>query len=113
MCNYFIFRYGLNYNKTFAMPRNGGLVFDYKNPFQTKWVAPLLSGKSPDILTQHIRYSSQAAELFPKEDSFRITILRDPGTLFPSLFKYFQMNNKPFRLANSVNNFLQNPQKFM
>ena len=73
------YRYGLSYNKTFAMPNSGGLTYNYKNPFQSKWVMKLPSGEQPDILTQHIRYSNEANELFPISDSYRITIVRDPG----------------------------------
>ncbi|CBY09002.1 unnamed protein product [Oikopleura dioica] len=65
----------------------------------------------PDILQQHTRYSTGVAQLFPKTDSYRITIFRDPGTLFPSLFKYFP-RNPPFKKSKSMENFLKSPEKF-
>jgi hypothetical protein len=107
-----LYRYGLNYNKTFAMPKDGGLVFNYKKPFQTNWIKKLPSGAKPDILSQHIRYSEQAGDFFPPSDSYRITIVRDPGHLFPSLFKYFGKLNKPFARAGSVENFISDPAEF-
>ncbi|CAG5110490.1 Oidioi.mRNA.OKI2018_I69.chr2.g4889.t1.cds [Oikopleura dioica] len=72
---------------------------------------PLRDGSRPDILQQHTRYSKELADIFPKSDSFRITIFRDPGTLLPSLFEYFP-RNPPFKEAKTVENFISSPEKY-
>lgn len=41
----------------------------------------------PDILTNHIRFSPDVAELMP--DAQKITILRNPISQFRSIFEYF------------------------
>lgn len=104
-----LYRYGLRTDKTFAFPKNGGLVFNYRKPFTKGMMLPDIP--RPDILQQHTRYSTGAAQLFPKSDSYRITIFRDPGTLFPSLFKYFP-RNPPFKKAKTMENFLKSPEIF-
>ncbi|CAG5098205.1 Oidioi.mRNA.OKI2018_I69.XSR.g15459.t1.cds [Oikopleura dioica] len=106
-----LYRYGLRTDKTFAFPSNGALIFNYRKPFAKKMMLPLPDRSRPDILQQHTRYSKEVADLFPKSDSYRITILRDPGTLFPSLFKYFP-RNPPFKQAKTVENFVSSPEKY-
>ena len=69
-----LYRYGLRTDKTFAFPKNGGLVYNYRKPFTKGMMLPDIP--RPDILQQHTRYSTGAAQLFPKSDSYRITIFR-------------------------------------
>ena len=92
------------------MPGSGGLTFNYRVPFQKKWVFKL--PEEPTILSQHIRYSKEADEMFPKATTNRFTIVRDPGTLFPSLFKYFGKLNPAFSKAGTFENFMNSPSKF-
>ena len=108
-----IFRYGLKYNKTFALPKSGGLTFNYKQSFKKEWIKDLPDGSLPDILSQHIRYSPDVEELFPSDETFKFTIVRNPETLFPSLFKYFGRLNRPFREAGNIERFLNSPLKFL
>ena len=108
-----ILRYGKNHNKTFAVPKDGGLVFKYTVPFSKTMVKPLRDEKQPEILSQHLKWSSDADQMFPSGESFRFTIVRDPKTLFGSLFNYFKNINPVFHRAPSADEFINNPWYYM
>ena len=47
-----------------------------------------------------------------REIPFKITIMREPVSLFKSSFDYFKQSYKPFTSAGNLTNFLKSPEKF-
>ena len=44
----------------------------------------------PDMIVHHMRFSSEVTKTFGREHSVYVSILRDPLTMFESLFNYMK-----------------------
>lgn len=107
-----LFRYGLKHNLTFALPERH-CRFDYPMPLAQRAIR--YTKKSIDIFAHHARMTwedtSIIQDLF-KEKPFRLTILRDPISLLPSVFHYFN-HIRPIQLVNhNISQFLSNPKYY-
>ena len=67
----------------------------------------------PQMVIQHTIFSEQAKNIYKKNETYRFSILREPGSHFISLFNYIYYNINAFRRAGSPDKFLQSPTKFM
>jgi len=107
-----LFRYGLKHNLTFALPERH-CRFDYPMMLQRRSIRNTKS--SAQILTHHARLNwedrSVISDIFDGKP-FSFTILRDPTTLLPSVFHYFN-HIRPIQLVNhNISQFLNNPKYY-
>nr|XP_026695791.1 galactosylceramide sulfotransferase-like isoform X1 [Ciona intestinalis] len=85
-------RYAVKHNLTIALPNGGNAdQFDYPNPFHERMVFPLLHGQDRyDVICHHMRFNSQQVnKILPRHVAKYVTILREPGKMFESIFDYF------------------------
>jgi len=81
------FRYGLKNSLRFALPEKGwkSHLLGYPSPFQRSFLQQ--PEKTPNILTNHVRFSSNISSTI--KNAKYISILRDPIGHFVSTFEYF------------------------
>ncbi|KAL7875754.1 hypothetical protein AOLI_G00107170 [Acnodon oligacanthus] len=91
-------------NLTMALPvRTCGHQFCYPRLFRSHFVHPHTT--PPDIITNHLRFSrSEVHRLIPCYTVY-ITILREPGAMFKSLFSYYNQYCQSFKRV--PNGFLE------
>ncbi|XP_051999450.1 galactose-3-O-sulfotransferase 3-like [Xyrauchen texanus] len=108
-----LFRFAERNNLSVALPvTTCQHQFCYPQPFSVHFVHPYTT--SPDIITNHLRFShSELRRLMPRKTVY-ITILREPAAMFESLFSYFNQNCLSFkRVPNgSLENFLDHPWRY-
>ena len=107
-----LFRYGLKHKMTFALPERQ-CRFDYPMSLQRRAIRR--TETKAQILTHHARLNWEDRSIIPEifgEKPFSFTILRDPTTLLPSVFHYFN-HIRPIQLVNhNVSQFLANPKYY-
>ena len=80
-------RYGDKRNLTVALPTKG-YDFRWPRPFQISYVNTF--GRTPNILNNHARYNKPSMnEIFPKDKTNYITMLREPSAQMESIFNYY------------------------
>ncbi|XP_064081725.1 galactose-3-O-sulfotransferase 4-like isoform X2 [Macrobrachium nipponense] len=87
-------RYGYNNNLTFALPGGGNYLGNpgmFKASMIPRKLLPV-DGKV-DIFAVHTRLNVPQHTLVLHNDTRWITIVRDPATLYESLFNFFHMKN--------------------
>ncbi|XP_067883329.1 galactose-3-O-sulfotransferase 3-like [Heterodontus francisci] len=108
-----LFRFAERHNVTVALP--GGACgerdhqFCYPRPFSRLFVHPLT--RPPGIVASHLRPGlSELRALVPTESTF-ITIVREPASMFESLFSYYGQHCASFRHVpnHSIAAFLRRP----
>uniref|UniRef100_F6R1J0 Uncharacterized protein n=1 Tax=Ciona intestinalis TaxID=7719 RepID=F6R1J0_CIOIN len=85
-------RYAVKHNLTIALPNGVDWArFNYPNPFHERMVFPLLHGQDHyDVICHHMRFNSkQVNKILPRHVAKYVTILREPGKMFESIFDYF------------------------
>ena len=83
-------------NLTIALPKEYGKHIITQSFFNRNLLQkPLDRDIYPDILTNHVRYSSDIEKTFPTAK--KITIVRDPVGQFVSEFEYFHHLGTEFR----------------
>lgn len=92
-----LLRYGDDHNLTFALPTYGNYL---GNPrlFNRRMIPSLnyiksKFGKVYNIFTHHTRFSYHEIKAVMPSNSVFITIIRDPVSLFESLFCYYDLKN--------------------
>lgn len=115
-----LYKLGEKYNYSFVIPENRSNQFGHA---RRRWNVKMVdqwrklvdsNGKSynkPKILLNHMRFDPSVLNYFPKEnnESLRLTIIRDPATMFSSVFSYFYKVSQAFREAKTIEKFLENP----
>lgn len=105
-----LFRFAERNNLTVALPVTAcDHQFCYPRLFSSHFVHPHTT--PPDIITNHLRFSrSEVFRLMPNNTMY-ITILREPGAMFESLFSYYNQYCQSFkRVPNgSLEAFLDHP----
>jgi len=66
----------------------------------------------PDMIVHHMRFSKEVVKTFGTDDVVYVSILRDPLTMFESLFNYMKAVAPQFSQAKTLENFLDNPKKY-
>ncbi|KAJ8348302.1 hypothetical protein SKAU_G00268910 [Synaphobranchus kaupii] len=108
-----LFRFAERHNLTVALPYQAcDHQFCYPHPFSTRFVHP--HTMPPHIITNHMRFNlSELRRLMPK-DTVYITILREPASMFESLFSYYNQYCQSFSRVpkGSLETFLANPGRY-
>ncbi|XP_026169007.1 galactose-3-O-sulfotransferase 3 [Mastacembelus armatus] len=86
--------------------------FCYPRPFTTRFVHP--HTVPPNIITSHMRFNKTELRHLMPNDTIYITILREPGSMFESLFTYYNKHCESFkRVPNgSLEAFLEDPRRY-
>ena len=114
-----LFRYGDKYDLKFALPKIGNR-FGYPQYVNRRHVR---QEDKFNIVCNHMRYQkgildylyySKSSDQVSKNrpQVAKITILREPASLFESSFGYFKANANAFKKAPSLDEFLDNPTNF-
>uniref|UniRef100_A0A8C2I445 Galactose-3-O-sulfotransferase 3 n=1 Tax=Cyprinus carpio TaxID=7962 RepID=A0A8C2I445_CYPCA len=83
-----LFRFAERNNLTVALPiTTCDHQFCYPRPFSAHFIHPHTT--PPDIITNHLRFSRAELQRLMPNNTIYITILREPGAMFESLFTYF------------------------
>ncbi|XP_067257123.1 galactose-3-O-sulfotransferase 3 [Chanodichthys erythropterus] len=105
-----LFRFAERNNLTVALPiTTCDHQFCYPRPFSAHFVHQ--HTMPPDIITNHLRFSRAELRRLMPNNTMYITILREPGAMFESLFTYFNQYCLSFkRVPNgSLETFLDHP----
>ncbi|KAL7875693.1 hypothetical protein AOLI_G00106560 [Acnodon oligacanthus] len=105
-----LFRFAERNNLTVALPVTAcDHQFCYPRLFSSHFVHPHTT--PPDIITNHLRFSRSEVHRLMPNDTVYITILREPGAMFESLFSYYNQYCQSFkRVPNgSLEAFLDEP----
>ena len=111
MQNIFV-RYGLKNRLKFALPNNSMMpwTYDFYKSFQESMVRQYKwkNCEEYDMMLWHGIYNiSETEKIIPKNDfSKRITILRDPVSLFESGYEYFKLE-MDMEYGMDINQFAQ------
>ncbi|MCJ8731306.1 hypothetical protein PDJAM_G00198110 [Pangasius djambal] len=104
------FRFAERNNLTVALPvTHCEHQFCYPRIFSSHFVHP--HTMPANIVTSHLRFSRSELQRFMPNNTIYITILREPGAMFESLFSYYNQYCDTFkRVPNgSLEAFLDNP----
>ncbi|KAG1959169.1 galactosylceramide sulfotransferase [Pimephales promelas] len=108
-----LFRFAERNNLTVGLPiTTCDHQFCYPRPFSSHFVHPHTT--PPDIITNHLRFSRAELRRLMPNNTVYITILREPGAMFESLFTYFNQHCHSFkRVPNgSLETFLKHPWRY-
>uniref|UniRef100_A0A1B6D0J8 Sulfotransferase domain-containing protein n=1 Tax=Clastoptera arizonana TaxID=38151 RepID=A0A1B6D0J8_9HEMI len=102
-------RFGYSRELDFVLPHNNNYIGSPQHFKKSMIVDDLTSSSGKyNIFTHHTRYSFEQMKAVMKEGAAFVTILRDPTTLFESIYSYYSLN-KAFNL--SFDDLLRNPYK--
>ncbi|XP_061105344.1 galactose-3-O-sulfotransferase 3-like [Conger conger] len=108
-----MFRFAERHNLTVALPyQMCGHQFCYPSSFNARFVHP--HTLPPHIITSHMRFNlSELRRLMPN-DTVYVTVLREPASMFESLFSYYNQDCQSFkRVPNgSLEAFLAHPTRY-
>lgn len=105
-----LFRFAERNNLTVALPVQAcGHQFCYPRSFSSHFVH--LHTLRPNLITNHMRFNKTALQRLMPNDTIYITILREPASMFESLFTYYSRHCMSFkRVPNgSLEEFLVEP----
>uniref|UniRef100_A0A3Q3BE17 Galactose-3-O-sulfotransferase 3 n=1 Tax=Kryptolebias marmoratus TaxID=37003 RepID=A0A3Q3BE17_KRYMA len=105
-----LFRFAERNNLTMALPKlNCGHQFCYPQFFSSHFVHP--HTLPPNMISSHMRFNKTALQCLMPNDTIYITILREPASMFESLFTYYSRHSGSFRRVpnSSLEAFLANP----
>ncbi|KAM9836427.1 galactose-3-O-sulfotransferase 3 [Aulostomus maculatus] len=108
-----MFRFAERNNLTVALPVQAcGHQFCYPRSFSSHFVHP--HTLPPNILTSHMRFNKAEVQRLMPNDTVYITILREPSSMFESLFSYYNQYCQSFkRVPNgSLEAFLEEPWRY-
>ncbi|KAL7374718.1 hypothetical protein ABVT39_006005 [Epinephelus coioides] len=108
-----LFRFAERNNLTVALPVQAcSHQFCYPRSFTAHFVHP--HTLPPNIITSHMRFNKAELQRLMPNDTIYITILREPGSMFESLFSYYNQYCQSFkRVPNgSLEAFLEEPWRY-
>ena len=108
-----LFRFADRHNLTLALPIQAcGHQFCYPRPFTSHFVHP--HTLPPSVIANHMRFNRAELRRLMPNDTVYITILREPGLMFESLFSYYNQICPSFkRVPNcSLEAFLEEPLRY-
>ena len=71
-----------------------------------------IDNNKPLILLNHMRFDPSVLNYFPGDNTLKISIIRDPATMFPSVFSHYKKECHAFIAARTLENFLKDPDFF-
>ncbi|KAF7652520.1 hypothetical protein LDENG_00095860 [Lucifuga dentata] len=108
-----LFRFAERNNLTVALPVQAcGHQFCYPSSFTSHFVHP--HTLPPHIVTSHMRFNKAELQRLMPNDTIYVTILREPSSMFESLFSYYNQYCQSFkRVPNgSLEAFLDEPWRY-
>nr|XP_046185660.1 galactose-3-O-sulfotransferase 3-like [Oncorhynchus gorbuscha] len=108
-----LFRFAERNNLTVALPVQAcGHQFCYPRTFNAHLVHP--HTLPPNVVTSHMRFNRAEMQRLMPNDTIYVTILREPGSMFESLFSYYNQYCQSFkRVPNgSLEAFLDEPWRY-
>ncbi|XP_029382787.1 galactose-3-O-sulfotransferase 3 [Echeneis naucrates] len=108
-----LFRFAERNNLTVALPVQAcSHQFCYPRVFTSHFVHP--HTMPPNIITSHMRFNKAELQRLMPNDTIYVTILREPGSMFESLFSYYNQYCQSFkRVPNgSLEAFLEEPWRY-
>ncbi|KAM7377154.1 hypothetical protein PAMA_013774 [Pampus argenteus] len=108
-----LFRFAERNNLTVALPVQAyGHQFCYPRSFTSHFVHP--HTLPANIITNHMRFNKAEIKRLMPNDTIYLTILREPGSMFESLFTYYNQHCQTFkRVPNgSLEAFLDEPMRY-
>lgn len=108
-----LFRFAERNNLTVALPVQACThQFCYPHPFTSHFIHP--HTLPPNIITSHMRFNGAELRRVMPNDTVYVTIVREPGSMFESLFTYYNQYCQSFkRVPNgSLEAFLQEPWRY-
>ncbi|XP_054774342.2 galactose-3-O-sulfotransferase 4-like [Lytechinus pictus] len=103
-----LMRYGDRYNLNFVLPWRSN-VFSQTHLRLSMDLVKSFPVHDYNILCHHTRYSKEGFDSLLPADSTYVTIIRDPTTLFESLYTYFRYDEC---FGVPLETFLENPQQY-
>ncbi|KAJ8405845.1 hypothetical protein AAFF_G00312820 [Aldrovandia affinis] len=108
-----LFRFAERHNLTVALPyQSCDHQFCYPRPFSARFVHP--HTVPPRIITNHMRFNLSELRRVMPNDTLYVTILREPASMFESLFSYYNQYCQAFRHVpnGSLEAFLADPWRY-
>ncbi|XP_054916158.1 galactose-3-O-sulfotransferase 3 isoform X2 [Poeciliopsis prolifica] len=108
-----LFRFAERNNLMVALPVQAcGHQFCYPRSFSSHFVH--LHTLRPNLITNHMRFNKTALQRLMPNDTIYITILREPASMFESLFTYYSRHCMSFRRVpnGSLEAFLAEPSRY-
>nr|XP_054603456.1 galactose-3-O-sulfotransferase 3 isoform X2 [Nothobranchius furzeri] len=108
-----LFRFAELNNLMMALPKpNCGHQFCYPQFFSSHFVHP--HTLPPNMITSHMRFNKTALQRLMPNNTIYITILREPASMFESLFTYYSHHCESFRRVpnGSLEAFLADPLRY-
>nr|XP_056709876.1 galactose-3-O-sulfotransferase 3 [Euleptes europaea] len=108
-----LFRFAEWHNLTVALPHHAcDHQFCYPRNFSSRFVHPYTL--PPRFIASHLRFNREELRRLMPNDTIYVTILREPVTMFESLFSYYNQYCPAFkRVPNgSMEVFLDNPHSY-
>uniref|UniRef100_H3ALZ5 Galactose-3-O-sulfotransferase 3 n=1 Tax=Latimeria chalumnae TaxID=7897 RepID=H3ALZ5_LATCH len=108
-----LFRFAEKHNVTVALPVQSCYhQFCYPRNFTARFIHPYST--PPRVITSHMRFNFSEVKKIMPNDTIYFTILRDPVSMFESLFSYYNQYCLSFKYVpnHSITTFLNNPLKY-
>ncbi|XP_017293721.2 galactose-3-O-sulfotransferase 3-like [Kryptolebias marmoratus] len=108
-----LFRFAERNNLTLALPKPScGYLFCYPQFFSSHFVHP--DTLPPNMISSHMRFNKTALQRLMPNDTIYITILREPASMFESLFTYFTVYSEAFKRVpkGSLEAFIADPLRY-
>nr|XP_057922789.1 galactose-3-O-sulfotransferase 3 [Doryrhamphus excisus] len=107
-----LFRFAERNNLTVALPRQAcSHQFCYPRSFSAHFVHP--HTLPPNIISSHMRFKEAEVRRLMPNNTVYVTILREPASMFESLFSYYSQYCQSFKVANeSLDVFLAQPWRY-
>ncbi|XP_039256011.2 galactosylceramide sulfotransferase-like [Styela clava] len=100
-----LLRYANKADLTVGLSNTQDIRFHYGHKFQAQFVAP--ATKPINILCHHMVFNYPELQKVMPRNSAYITILREPSSLFESMFDYLHYDSTPFSRVNKRPNSLE------
>ncbi|XP_048850641.1 galactose-3-O-sulfotransferase 3-like isoform X2 [Brienomyrus brachyistius] len=108
-----LFRFAEHHNLTVALPQSPcSHQFRYPSSFSSRFVHPYTLPAR--IITNHMRFNHSEVQRIMPNDTIYITILREPASMFESLFSYYNQYCPSFKRVpdGSLETFLKDPWRY-
>ncbi|KAM3590468.1 uncharacterized protein V6R79_010348 [Siganus canaliculatus] len=108
-----LFRFAERHNITVALPvQTCGHQFCYPRSFNSYFVHP--HTLPPNIITSHLRFNKAELKRLMPNNTIYVTILREPASMFESLFTYYNQYCQSFRRVprSSLEAFIERPWRY-
>lgn len=108
-----LIRYGLQHNLNFALPWKHNYI-GHPEPFDVTQVIPIPNPTNPldiyNVICHHTRFHQSKIENFMPQDTVYVAVLRDPITLFESMYSYYKLEE---HYGMTIDSLLSMPEEWL